>query len=294
MEKFSPCVRNGVWAIAAFLSVAGCQQFSLPSTSSPLKGDFDTPSVKVKPKQAADVQVALAQTLELQGEREQALALYEEAVKKDPGRGDAWLRLAILNDQQGRFTESASLYQKALKGQPGSAEIYCAMGYSLYLQQRWAEAEMNLRQALALCPDHARAHNNLGLVLARTGQTEEALNQFNLAGCSDADAQVNLAFALTLEHHWPEACQHYQQALEMEPSSVPAKKGLHELQRLIARMNAPVPPAGEVASSPIAQAHATTSPTPPSIPTGNGLASTEINSVPAAAASFAAPSSRSP
>ncbi|HEY7425676.1 MAG TPA: tetratricopeptide repeat protein [Gemmataceae bacterium] len=294
MEKFSPCVRNGVWTLAAFLTVAGCQQFGLPSTSSPIKGDFDVSSVKIKPKQAADVQVALAHTMELQGEKERALALYEEAVQKDPGRADAWLRLAVLHDQQGGFTESAAMYQKALKGQPGSPEIYCDMGYSLYLQQRWAEAEMNLRQALALRPNHARAHNNLGLVLARTGQTEEALNEFHLAGCSDADTHVNLAFALTLEHHWPEACQHYQQALQMDSSSAPAKKGLRELQRLIARMNAPAPSPSEVSSSPIAQTQGTTSPTPPSIPTGNGSASTEISSVPAAAASFAAPLSRSP
>lgn len=239
MQRRSLRVCKGVWAVAAVLiTAAGCQQVATPSLFPGLSSGADELSNKLKPKQAADVQVALARTLEKQGQTEQALAIYEEAVQKDPGRGDAWRRMAILRDGQGRFAESATLYQKALKAQPGSAEIYCDMGYSLYLQQRWPEAEMNLRQALALQPDHARAHNNLGLILARTGRAEEALGEFYEAGCSDAAAHTNLAYALTLEHHWPQARQHYQWALQTDPSSAPAKKGLRELEQLIVRLGA--------------------------------------------------------
>lgn len=242
MQRRSRLICESVGTLAAVLiGVAGCQQVGTSTLVPGLSGGPEEPSGKLKPKQAADVQIALAHTLELQGETEKASALYEEAVTKDPNRGDAWLRLAILRDQQGQFSESSSLYQKALKAQPGSAEIYCDMGYSLYLQNRWQEAEMNLRQALALQPDHARAHNNLGLLLARTGKADEALEEFYRAGCHEADAHVNLAFALTLERQWPEAHQQYQQALQAEPSSVSAKKGLQELEHLLVRMDATEP-----------------------------------------------------
>ena len=242
MQRRSRLICRSVGILAAVLiGVAGCQQVGTSTLLPGLSGGPDEPSGKLKPKQAADVQIALAHTLEMQGDIEKASGLYEEAVAKDPNRGDAWLRLAILHDQQGQFTESATLYQKALKAQPGSAEIYCDMGYSLYLQNRWQEAEMNLRQALALQLDHARAHNNLGLLLARTGKADEALEEFYRAGCRDADAHVNLAFALTLDRHWPEARQQYQQALQAEPSSVPAKKGLQELEHVLARLDATDP-----------------------------------------------------
>jgi Tfp pilus assembly protein PilF len=281
MERCSLLVCKGVLAAAAFLtSVAGCQQVGCPSAIPGLTAEVDKPSSKLKPKQAADVQIALARSLEMHGDTARALAMYEEAVQQDPSRADAWLRLAILHDKQGQFAESALVYQKALKAQPGSAEIYCNMGYSLYLQHRWPEAEMNLRQALALQPAHARAHNNLGLVLARTGQSEEALTEFHKAGCGEADAHVNLAFALTLERHWAEARQHYQEALQTDPSSAAAKKGLQELEQIIARVDptagaTPVMPSG----SPVVQAHGTPSSTlPPSVWT-----STDTKPVPGAA-----------
>jgi Tfp pilus assembly protein PilF len=253
---------KGLWTAAVVLTTtAGCQHVGTPSMIPGVSAGFDDSSGKLKPKQAADVQIALARSLEMHGEIEKALAMYEDAVKKDPSRGDAWLRLAILHDQQGQFAQSADLYQKALKAQPGSAEVFCDMGYSLYLQGRWSEAEMNLRQALALRPEHSRAHNNLGLLLARAGKEEEALDEFHKAGCRDADAQVNLAFALTLENHVPEARLHYQLALQADPASVAAKKGLQELEQVVARMDsatganrtqasdAPVAPAQWSASS---------------------------------------------
>src|SRR5207253_9547824 len=114
-----------------------------------------------------------------------------------PSRVDAVARLAVLCDQQGDFTESARLHRQALAAEPANADGYCDYGYSLYLQRHWPEAEAALRQAVAIAPDHRRALNNLGLVLARTGMQSEALAAFRKAGCTEADAHANLAFALT-------------------------------------------------------------------------------------------------
>jgi Tfp pilus assembly protein PilF len=223
--------------VAATVTLAylpGCQQFS-PSVQSqvpPREGEIQGP---LDQRQVADVQVGLGRTLENQGELEQAAAAYWEALKKDPARGDAYLRLAIVYDRQGRFSESTELYQKALVAQPGNPEIYCDRGYSLYLQHAWSDAEMNLRQAIALQPAHARAHNNLGLVLGRTGRVEESLDEFRKAGCTESDAQVNLAFALTLDRRWSEARKHYETALAKDGASERAQKGLEELKSLVSK-----------------------------------------------------------
>jgi Tfp pilus assembly protein PilF len=191
---------------------------------------------KLKGPQVADVQIALGRSLEKGGATEQAVLAYLEALKHDPSRSDACARLAVLYDQQGRFGESGDMYRKALAAQPANPDLYNDQGYSLYLRGDWAKAEDNLRHALALAPGHRRAHNNLGLVLAHTGQEEEALGQFREAGCSAAEAHNNLAFVLTLERRWDEARQHYQYALRGEPSSEQAKKGLRQLDALVTQI----------------------------------------------------------
>ena len=138
------------------------------------------------------MQVAMGRTAELGGDLDTAMAAYNEALKNDPHRADANQRLAVVHDRLGRFQESAGYYAKALAAAPGDAEIFCDKGYSLYLQRRWAEADMCLRQAIALKPKLARAHNNLGLLLARDDKVDEALAEFRAAGCRPAEAHQNV------------------------------------------------------------------------------------------------------
>ena len=63
-------------------------------------------------------------------------------------------------------------------------------------------AGVNLHRALEIRPEFARAHINLGLLLARTYHESEALAEFSKAGCDEATARSNLAFALTLEERY--------------------------------------------------------------------------------------------
>jgi tetratricopeptide (TPR) repeat protein len=111
----------------------------------------------------------------------------------------------------------------------------------MYLQRRWAEAQMNLKQAIALKADHARAHTNLAMVLARNEAADEALAEFRKAGCDEATAQANLAFVLLTDHHFDEARDHYQKALASNPRSERAKAGLKDLDNVVAKLNAPRP-----------------------------------------------------
>jgi Flp pilus assembly protein TadD len=181
---------------------------------------------KLTVAQQADLQVAFARTLEKTGTGDQAIATYEDALRKDPKRADALDRLAVINARKGQFDQAVVLHKKAVALQPNNADFVCNLGYCYYLQQRWAEAEMQFRKAVELAPTHSRAMNNLGLVLARTERTKEALTAFRRAGCSEADAHSNLAFGLTLQNSYKDAQQHYARAHQLDPASGPAEKGL--------------------------------------------------------------------
>lgn len=223
------------WGLVGITVLAGCRHS--PSVGEGAPGTPPEPNVTLSRSQLADVQVALARSLEARGEAKQAAELYAEAIEKDPNRADACVRLAVLLDKEGRFEESIDWYRRAIQLQPDNASGLCNMGYSLYLQQRWAEAEQALRRAIALNPDHQRAHNNLGLVLARTGQAQEAMESFRRAGCTDADAHLNLAYELRLNGAWTEARREYERALALQPDSAPARKGLEGLEVLSAKVS---------------------------------------------------------
>ena len=223
------------------LCVAGCQH-SRPAVAHLSPPEEDNARPVLKARQAADIQVAMGRTLEKRGDLERAQAAYLEALKQDPGRGDACARLAVLYDRQGNFTRSAELYRMAHELQGDDPSLCCNEGYSLYLQGRWREAEASLRRAIALDPAGPRAHNNLGLALAHSGRAPEALAEFRQAGCSEAEAEANLAFALAVEGAWAEARAHYERALTADPKLGPARKGLQKVNAVMARAG----PAAEV------------------------------------------------
>ena len=167
----------------------------------------------------------------------------------DLARADAYHRLALLHDRQGDCQTATEYYQQALERNSENSELHCDIGYSQYLQQRWQEAESSLRRAIALTPDLGRAHNNLGLVLARTGREQESLEEFARAGCDQADAHANLAHAMMLSNRWNEEQIEFRRALDTNPDLPAARDGLRSLRSLMAKQDANAPRSHQPAAS---------------------------------------------
>lgn len=184
------------------------------------------PQPKVTSHQAADMQIALGRTLEDEGKFEEARPAYVAALKKDPKRADAEVRLAILDDYRGEPTNADQHFERALKLEPRNPDILCDRGYSFYLRRNWSSAEGSLREALTIDPRHARSHNNMGLVLARQGQNETAMVEFAKAGCDQSDARANLALVHGLEGRFEESRKQYSLSLLAKPNSAKAQEGM--------------------------------------------------------------------
>ena len=243
----TPRIRK-VLAVGALIGLAGCQHApSRPSTPSVLGmgNESSGRGATITAAQEADVQISLGRAAEQQGNLDQAMVAYRSAVDRDGRRADAYARMAILNDKQGKFRESAELYRKALALQPGSPDIFCDMGYSFYLQRRWAEAEINLRQSIAINPEHQRAHNNLALLLVRDSRLDDALAEFRKAGNTLVQAHMNMAFALTTDQRLESARSEYERALALDPSNQLAKARLDQLSALVAKQEPASRPKGD-------------------------------------------------
>lgn len=204
--------------LLALVFLGGCKQSGMSLT-----GDSTA-------HRQADLEIAIARSLERQDQTDRAIKLYLNALDEGYQGADAYHRLAVLHDKKGDCAASEEFYRKSLEIDPNNAEVYCDQGYSYYLQQRWPEAEESLRRALYLQPGLARAHNNLGLVLGRVGDEEEALLEFVRAGGTEAEARTNLAFALTMSDRWDDARDQFEMALVADPECEQAWNGFNTLK----------------------------------------------------------------
>jgi Tfp pilus assembly protein PilF len=179
-----------------------------------------------------DEKMTAAVMLEHEGKIDRAIAVYEEIVRKDSHRADVHHRLAQLYDINGEPDKALKHYQAALKRNPKDSDLLCDLGYHYYLIAQPAQAEKVLRQAIAQQPTLARAHNNLGLVLAQSGRHDEALTAFKSAGSDLATAHVNLAYALMWDEHWADAARQIDLALAADPSSKLAQKAQASMNKV--------------------------------------------------------------
>ena len=218
---------NLVLWYASCVACAGC---TLPARWSNTDDSSSVSSTSaVGDRQVANVQMVLAQTLERQGQLEQAQLAYTRLASRENAPVEAFHRLARIHDKMGRGAEASPLYERYLAERPEDSHAHGDYGYSLYLRREWKASEHHLRQALTLQPNNTRARNNLGLLLARTGRADEALHQFKLAGNTPAQGRANLGFCLAGEGQWDAAEQQFDLALLADPQCDVAHNGRSQL-----------------------------------------------------------------
>ena len=111
------------------------------------------------------------------------------------------------------------------------ADVHNVLG--LLLGRKGASSEEVLaefREALRLQPKNAEAHNNIGLVLAQTGEDEKAVAEFRDAiaiRSGYADAHANLGAALMLSDV-EQAIGELEKAISLDPTLVTAQFNLAE------------------------------------------------------------------
>lgn len=83
--------------------------------------------------------------------------------------------------QLGRGAEAWKEYEEALRLKPDYDEVLAGMANLLFLNRSIEEAEYYLQRALAIAPDKAAYHNDLGRVYRQQGQMESAVASFRRA-----------------------------------------------------------------------------------------------------------------
>lgn len=221
--------------LAAFL--AGCTAPEItthrPAIGSPdhHEAESDEPALSLEQRRA-NILMASARTQEADQAWDQAAETYRKILAANPDHLEASRRLAVLHCRAGRVGEAEPLFLRCLALAPVDAQLRCDAGYFYYLQGRWEQADQHLREALQIDPNLAAAHMNLGLLHARLGRTDEALTEFSLAGCSAAEAKVNVAFAAMINEDWDRALGVYEEALSEQPGLEKAVTGIATARKM--------------------------------------------------------------
>ena len=92
-----------------------------------------------------------------------------------------WKVLGAVFNQTGRISEGLIACQKSVALAPENAEAHYNLGNTLHKLDRFEEAEESCRKAIALAPENAEAHNNLGNTLKELGRLEEAERTYRQA-----------------------------------------------------------------------------------------------------------------
>lgn len=112
------------------------------------------------------------------GDKQAAIALYEETLAADPQFTAAAINLGTLYFHLRQFGRAEALYRQATKADPGYVLGYFDLGNVLDEVGRLDESIAAYQKAIALSPRYADAHYNLALAYERRGQFRAALRHW--------------------------------------------------------------------------------------------------------------------
>ena len=159
------------------------------------------------------------------GDAARAENLYRQVLRADAGYFPALHMLGFLKAQQGRYDEAIALLNKAVKRNPDDTAARGHHAHALMAAQRFDEALSAYDRILSAQPNNFEAWYNRGVILSQKQNFEEALAALDRALALQPGAAMalyNRAVVLVgLERH-REALDCYDRVLALEPGYPPA------------------------------------------------------------------------
>jgi len=161
-----------------------------------------------------------------------AVTLFENAIKVTPDNPLAQNNLGAALYEDGRFDEAMVYYKKAILIAPEYTEALSNLGAAYYKQENYDKAAFYFEKALKNLKKDANAHDKLGVVLLAQGKLDEAMAYFTKAiqiNPEYANAHNNLAIVLSGQGKYEEAELHYLEAIKFDTEHPDAHYNLGSL-----------------------------------------------------------------
>ena len=145
---------------------------------------------------------------------------YEVEIEKHPADTGLHDDAALLYLELGRANEAIAHFKTSLALKPQSAAAHYNLGTALTVARRLGEAADQYREALRIDPTYANAHNNLGNVHLAEGKFDAAIHEFSEVARLQPESAAglkNLAAAYALAGQFGRAVETADAALRLNP-----------------------------------------------------------------------------
>jgi tetratricopeptide (TPR) repeat protein len=157
---------------------------------------------------------------------------YDKALKVDPARNSARLKLGQMFLQQGLLDQALTQFQDLRTRESQSAPVYEGLGQIYLMQGKLTDAEKALTKATTLDASNWQAHNLLGLMYDRQKRHAEAIVAYHTALSGNYDAAIdayeqavaagsnspklynNLGIAYAQRRRYPDALNTFKKAMD--------------------------------------------------------------------------------
>ncbi|MEG4343983.1 tetratricopeptide repeat protein [Microcoleus sp. A003_D6] len=163
------------------------------------------------------------------GDREEAIALYEQIISIEPNCVQARINFGFLKQEKGELDAAIPHYREALAIDPNIPQTAYNLAKIFEEQGQVEEAIAHYEQALVAQPDFVPALINLAVALQEKGELLRAIELYRRAleiHPHSWEAYNNLATVLQEQGNLEDALEYYHKALELLPDFVEAINNL--------------------------------------------------------------------
>lgn len=177
----------------------------------------------------ADARLSCGVIAGLRGDPTQAEDYCRQALAIDPKLAAAHYNLGIALRNQGRFAEACEAFLRATRLRANYSEAMDALAHAYIALYDWPAAVEALQAIVAIWPDKAEVHSNLGTVYEAMGRTADAIAAYETALRISPRLAVtlnSLGSAFLAQNDFERAEQCYRRCLEMNPADLRARSNL--------------------------------------------------------------------
>lgn len=152
------------------------------------------------------------------GRLNEAIAELSLATSIDPASGEAHTLLGVAYDRKGLRDRAQQSFETALHAPDDQAMHLNNLGYLLYKNGDYDEAIKYLKRSVKINSEDLRIWNNLGMAQCGAGKFDDAYKSFARAG-GEFQARVKVAAYLERQGYAPKAIKQLEKARKLQPGS---------------------------------------------------------------------------